>query len=67
MASDVIASIWPLLAVLAFLLVTCVMSVLTHAHKHAIDTHNRIAECMRLRSDFIAKHDDLGSTNDRNG
>lgn len=52
MTSQVIASVWPLLAALAYLLVTCVLSVLSHMHQHAIEKHNRIIECMKLRREF---------------
>jgi hypothetical protein len=39
---------------LGYLLVTCVLTVLTTARKNAIDIHNRVRECHELRRQYLA-------------
>ena len=42
-------SVWPALAVLAFMLITSVLRVLSAQHQSQIDVHNRIRESKQLR------------------
>lgn len=49
LAASAIQDAWPILAALAYLLITCVLTVLTSTRKNALDIHNRVRECMEIR------------------
>ena len=55
MTWHVLQSIWPVLAVLAYLLVTAVLTVVTSMRKRAIDVHDRIRQCMELRQRYLSE------------
>lgn len=57
MAGQVLQSVWLILAVLGYFLVTCVFTVLSYNRKRAIDIHDRIRECMEIRRKYIAELD----------
>ena len=59
MTSQVIASVWPLLALLGYLLVTCVLTILTNERKKAIALHDRVRDCLHLRNKFLAERYDM--------
>lgn len=46
-------SIWPVLAFLAYMLVTCTLLVLAAQRRHALEIHNRIRESKRLREEYL--------------
>jgi len=53
MTGQVIQSVWFILALLGYMLVTCVFTVLSYNRKRAIDIHNRIRECMEIRRKYV--------------
>ena len=53
MALDVILSVWPVLLGLAYVLVTCTLSVLASHRRHMIDMHDRVRRSKQLRSDYL--------------
>lgn len=53
MTGEVIQSVWLILALLAYGLVTCVFTVLSYSRKRAIDIHDRIRECMVIRHKYL--------------
>lgn len=44
-----------MLLLLAYLLVTCVLTVITSARKRAIDVHDRVRECLEMRRRYAAE------------
>ena len=48
---------WPVLLLLAYLLVTCVLTVITAARKRALDIHDRVRECHELRRQYLLGRD----------
>jgi hypothetical protein len=59
MSSQIIAAVWPLLALLGYLLVTCVLTILTNERRKALSLHDRIRECRVLRNKFMAERYDM--------
>lgn len=53
MTGDVIQSVWLILALLAYGLITCVFTVLSYSRKRAIDIHDRVRECMAIRTKYL--------------
>jgi hypothetical protein len=52
MANEVLHSIWPILAILAFIMVTCILGMLAAIRRNATQVHNRVRDCMKLRLQF---------------
>jgi hypothetical protein len=48
-----IQSVWPILLLLAYLLVTAVLTVLTYERKKHIDLHNRVRESLQMRNNYF--------------
>jgi hypothetical protein len=46
-------SIWPVLAVLAYLLFTCVLYVIASYHRRLISIHDTIRESKHLRQQYL--------------
>ncbi len=53
MTGDVLQSVWLILALLAYVLITCVFTVLSYSRKRAIDIHDRVRECMAIRHKYL--------------
>ncbi len=53
MTGQVLQSVWIILALLGYCLVTCVFTVLSYHRKRTIDIHNRIRECMEIRRKYL--------------
>jgi len=49
--------VWPVLAVLAFLLARTVVMILHMHHFKAVDVHMRIKQCRELRHQYLASID----------
>ncbi|MEX2216185.1 MAG: hypothetical protein WD768_18890 [Phycisphaeraceae bacterium] len=54
MASQVIQSVWVPLAILGYLLITCMLNALTSVRRRTLDVHDRVRECMELRRAYLA-------------
>lgn len=48
-----IQSVWPALLLLAYLLVTAVLTVLTYERKKHIDLHDRVRESLHMRRTYM--------------
>jgi hypothetical protein len=48
-----IQSVWPILLLLTYLLVTAVLTVLTYERKKHIDLHNRVRESLQMRNNYF--------------
>jgi hypothetical protein len=46
-------TVWPILLVLGYLLVTAVLTVLTYERKKHIDLHNRVRESLQMRNAYM--------------
>ena len=46
--------VWWVLALLAYVLVTCVLTVLAAQRRHAIDVYDRVRASKRLRTEYLA-------------
>lgn len=55
MTGQVLQSVWIILALLGYFLVTCVFTVLSYHRKRTIDIHNRIRECMEIRRKYMTE------------
>ncbi len=48
-----IQSVWPVLLLLGYLLVTAVLTVLTYERKKHIDLHDRVRESLQMRNAYF--------------
>lgn len=62
MAAQVLQSVWPLLLLLAYFFVKGVLGMLAATSRHAIEKHNRLRECMKLRLEFQRGKEQPGQT-----
>lgn len=46
-------SVWPILLLLAYLLVTAVLTVLTYERKKHVDLHDRVRESLHMRHTYF--------------
>ncbi|MCE9592544.1 MAG: hypothetical protein K8S99_18710 [Planctomycetes bacterium] len=53
MPLNALLTVWPILALLAYLLVTVVLYVLAQHRAHYVGLYDRIRESNRLRSEYI--------------
>jgi hypothetical protein len=53
MSLQVIQSVWPVLALLGFVLVTAVLAVLAGYHRHAVAVHDRVRESKARRRAYL--------------
>ncbi|MCC7146631.1 MAG: hypothetical protein IT443_09310 [Phycisphaeraceae bacterium] len=58
MTWQIIQKIWPILAVLVYILVTCVLGVLAYMRKHEIDLHDRVRESLVMRNKYLQTIED---------
>ena len=54
-SSEVLEIAWPVLALLAYLFVTAVLSVLTSYHRYALRVHNLVVQSKQQRIDYQRK------------
>lgn len=57
--SDVLHSSWPFLALLMYLLVTAVLTVLCYSRKHQVELHQRVRDSLMLRRRYAEAAEQL--------
>lgn len=50
---DVIKTLWPLLALLGYILVTSVLAVLASAHQHEVQRHDLVRHARQRRLEYL--------------
>lgn len=65
MNREVLLQVWPVLAILAYVLVTCVLTTLAYMRRNQVELHDRVRESLLLRQRYMAtteqrqqQHDD---------
>jgi hypothetical protein len=48
-----IQPVWPVLALLAYILVNCVLAVLAAQRRHALDVYDRVRASKKLRTEYL--------------
>ncbi|MCC7407779.1 MAG: hypothetical protein IT442_06880 [Phycisphaeraceae bacterium] len=64
MNKEVLLQVWPVLAILAYALVTCVLTTLAYMRRNQVDLHDRVRESLLLRQRYMATKEERQHHND---